>query len=334
MLAIATGAQNANWRHTGNLMAYGGGGYFPGLGNNYQGSTGFTFLSNVLYKIHTYAYANSDPFTVDTTTGTPSVDYLVVGGGGSGGTTGGGGGGGGAVLQGTITVASATVYPVTVGLGAPATIYQAPYNYRSGNNGGNSSVFSTVAIGGGGGGGAGYLDPLVGNGLPGGSGGGAIGFAAYGNPADGGAGTHPGQDGGDCDRPTNGTLNTNGGGGGGWDSPGQPSFGTPDPGHGGTGNTINFNGILTVFGSGGGGGTATASANIATIAYGGTNGGNGSGWTSNVSLYQTAATTGVKNTGGGGGGGSTQSASPPNPTNYYFNSAAGGDGVVMIRYPV
>ena len=82
MLAIATGAQNANWRHTGNLMAYGGGGYFPGLGNNYQGSTGFTFLSNVLYKIHTYAYANSDPFTVDTTTGTPSVDYLVVGGGG------------------------------------------------------------------------------------------------------------------------------------------------------------------------------------------------------------------------------------------------------------
>ena len=332
MLAIATGAQNANWRHTGNLMAYGGGGYFPGLGNNYQGSTGFTFLSNVLYKIHTYAYANSDPFTVDTTTGTPSVDYLVVGGGGSGGYTGGGGGGGGAVLQGTITVASATVYPVTVGLGGPPTIYQSPYNVATGNNGGNRSVFSTVAIGGGGGGGFGYLT-LSGNGLPGGSGGGAWGAVAYGTPSSGGVGTHPGQDGGDCNRPSPATTNTDGGGGGGWDGAGQDSFGAVSPGAGGIGHTVNFNGISTVFGSGGGGGGASGNANV-SFALGGTNGGNGAGWVGYPSTTYVPATPGVKNTGGGGGAGGAQTASPPNPTNYYENSAAGGDGVVMIRYPV
>ena len=93
------------------------------------------------------------------------LEYLVVGGGGNGGDlvggAGAGGGGAGGLLQGSIPVASATSYTVTIGAGSP----------RFGTGTGGSSAFGSISVTGGGAG------ARSGNnaGSAGGSGGGASG---------------------------------------------------------------------------------------------------------------------------------------------------------------
>jgi hypothetical protein len=103
-----------------------------------------------------------------------NIDYLIIGGGGgsqaydSTRTTGGGGAGG--FLSGSTTVTPGyTNLAVSVGPGGlrtnGATVADDP-----GNTGNNSTFLGLTAYGGGGGG---DIGPYVGNGLPGGSGGGA-----------------------------------------------------------------------------------------------------------------------------------------------------------------
>ena len=111
-----------------------------------------------------------------------SINFLIAGGGGSGGSYYGGGGGAGGFLTGTITVASGTSYPITVGAGGASSSSQA-----IGSNG-TSSVFSTYGTATGGGGGGSQLAGSY-NGLSGASGGGGAnsnaGGSGTGAPADG-----------------------------------------------------------------------------------------------------------------------------------------------------
>ena len=90
------------------------------------------------------------------------VDYLVVGGGGGGAYYGGGGGAGG-YIQGSDTLYRGTQYPIVIGAGGEAGVFDLP-----GNNGSGSTFNSVSASGGGGGGGGSAL-----TGKDGASGGGA-----------------------------------------------------------------------------------------------------------------------------------------------------------------
>ena len=93
--------------------------------------TGGTIVTSGGYRYHTFTSSGS--FTVSS--GSKSVEYLIVAGGG--GSQGGGGGAGG-YRSGTFTVSTAN-YQVTVGAGGSG----------GGNNGGNSSAFSVTSLGGG-----------------------------------------------------------------------------------------------------------------------------------------------------------------------------------------
>jgi hypothetical protein len=76
-------------------------------------STGGTITTAGGYRIHTFLLADTGTNFVSSGSGT--VEYLVIGGGGAGGEYGGGAGAGG-YLTGTLAV-SATSYPITVGEG-------------------------------------------------------------------------------------------------------------------------------------------------------------------------------------------------------------------------
>jgi len=108
----------------------------------------------------------------------PAVDYLIVAGGGGGALAGAqntGGGGAGGLLTGSVNIASATSYTVTIGAGAATS-----------GEGGNSFFGPTGALGGGRAGNQ-AAPQSGGNGTAGGSGGGGNSFPSY-----GGSGT-PGQ---------------------------------------------------------------------------------------------------------------------------------------------
>ena len=288
------------------------------LGPQYVTATGGTITTSGNFKIHTFT--GDGTFTVScagNSTGSNTVDYLVIAGGGGGGGSGGnvGGGGGAGAYQVSATTycgpslasgisalpVSAQAYPVTVGGGGTGG--------GCGGSGpvgasGQNSVFSTITSGGGGRGGCGGESPNPSScgpspqgATPGRSpGNGSGGGAAGGGPSN----TFAGATGGPFGNPGGGTgapysCGGSGGGGGG--------------GAGGAGSNNN-----AVFGGGGGSGDANSiTGSPVTRAAGGPGvprapGSNG--------------VAGTANTGNGGGG-----AQYPDNT-----GGTGGSGVVIIRY--
>ena len=213
---------------------------------------GDIIMSDGTYWVHTFL--SSGTFTPASAL---SCDYLVVAGGGGGGNAdgatynGGGGGagglrstvtatGGGGSLESKLSVASSTVYTVTIGAGGAS------------NTPGNDSVFSTITSTGGG---RGKGTSTVGDG---GSGGGGRNFSTT-----GGTGTaNQGYAGGTA-------LATDSGGGGGTGAVGgNASSGVG--GNGGNGVAVSITGASVTYGGGGGGGAPTPGS-------GGTGGGGTAG---------------------------------------------------------
>jgi len=265
------------------------------------------------YRVHAFT-GPAGAFAVDAAA--LDVEYLVVGGGGGPGGTGAGsitsgGGGAGGLLKFVAGEAGNTgsgplaltvgSYPVTVGLGAPASSAFAAV----GVNGGDSSFSGITALGGGGAG--------VGSaaGLSGGSGGGGGGGVLGSSGAAGGAGTSPqGSAGGAGGTSGDGGPAVGGGGGG----AGATGADETSGGHGGDGVQTFIRNALGEWFAGGGGGGETSSAAGGDGGLGGGGSGKGSG---------AQATPGAPNTGGGGGGGGTGDQGAP-----------GGDGVVILRYEI
>ena len=263
-------------------------------------ATGGNVTTSGAYTIHTFT-ANG---TFQVTTGSKSVEYLVVAGGGGGARFSGGGGAGG-LLTGSTTV-STGLYTVTVGAGGNGGSGAVDSTPTWGGTGANSAFDLIIASGGGGGASrqSGFAG-LAGN--PGGSGGGAS--PADNNPKTGGAATPPGQGNKGGDKVT--STGWGGGGGGGAGAAGADSS-LNIGGNGGIG-VIWPSGGATYYAGGGGG----SSYNFNTAGTGGLGGG-GNGKSDNVS----AGDPGTPNTGGGGGGGAYATG----------NGGAGGSGIVIIRY--
>lgn len=269
------------------------------LGPQYVAASGGTETTSGDFKIHTF---NGDgTFTVSNagnSSGSNTVDYLVIAGGGGGAGDWSGGGGAGGYREsfpnpatGGLSV-SAQAYPIQVGSGGAAG--STPTRASSGE----PSIFSSITSAGGGGGGADAGLTPNSNGGDGGSGGGGSldGSGGAGNtppvsPVQG----YPGANG--CR--SNGLQ---GGGGGGASEPGQVQAG-------GDGRASSINGSPVTRG-GGGGGARNASTGAGGAGGGGTGSNSGSG-----------GSAGTANTGGGGG-----AMNPPS------NGFAGGSGVVIIRY--
>jgi len=253
-----------------------------------------------------------------------SADFLVIAGGASGGiATGsdpgaGGGGaggyrnsfnseasGGGSAAESNLTLASGTVYTITVGAGGATKVHTG--SIANGNSGVNSSIsgtgINTITSTGGGGGGA--------PGVSGGSGGGAT---ANGDRAGGSGTANQGYDGGDV---PNSSVNRNAGAGGGGagavgvDVNSGTTTGIGGNGGAGVANTITGGSVIR----GGGGGGA---GNVGIIGTGGSGGGG------NGANSSTDSTAGTANTGGGGGGGNAGGS---------YDGAAGGLGVIILRMP-
>lgn len=255
-------------------------------------ATGGTITTDGDYKVHTFTSSG----TFQITSGTGTVESLVVAGGGGGGSYGNdGGGGGGGVLY-TTPGSSYVVgsYTVTVGAGGAAGAAG-----QQGSSGGNSVFDTLTAIGGGGGGGLGN----GGVGLNGGSGGGN----SYNTPGAAGSGT--GGQGNAGGSGANGSPA--GGGGGGAGAAGSNGVGTAG-GAGGAGVSNSITGSAVTYGGGGGGGGDTGGA-----------GGSGGGGAGGTNVNGTAVA-GTANTGGGGGGGGNSIG--------LATGAAGGSGIVILRY--
>jgi hypothetical protein len=290
-------------------------------------ATGGTILTCGNFKTH--VFTGPGTFTVScagNSTGSNSVEYLIVaGGGGSGSGEQGGAGGAGGYRQNYPSPASAGLpvtaqaYPITVGSGGAGG---GPSTGNGAN--GNTSIFSTITSAGGGAGGNGAPAGPVPPGTPGstgGSGGGGgtgCGAGASGNtppvsPPQGNPGGNAG--------PTSDSGSRGGGGGGAGGAgesnlpgiggigspiattvfgPTSPSYGTPGPAPG------------RYFAGGGGGGAWTCSP-----APGGAGGGGRGG----AICGPTPSLSGTVNTGGGAGG--SYAAQP---------GASGGSGIVVIRY--
>jgi len=280
-------------------------------------ATGGTIVTSG-FKYH--VFTSSSNFVVSSGTGT--VNYLVVGGGGGGGDRHGGGGGGGGVLAGTWSVSAGT-YTVTVGLGGGGGYYETANSspQGSGIKGGNSSLSGTgvsVTANGGGGGGTydGNPSGTVGSGGGGGGNGlaGVAGTAGQGNS--GGSGAGPGGGGGGGAGGVGANANTSTGG------IGTTSYSTHllAVGYGTTfavptaPNAVISGGVAYIAAGGGG-----AAANGPGPGGSGGLGGGGRGdW--NASFIQA----GTANTGGGGGG--SRSESEPS------FGRDGGSGLVLLWY--
>src|SRR5210317_620485 len=240
------------------------------LGPLYVTATGGTVTTSTDYKIHTFT--GDGCFVVScagNTSGSETVDYLVVaGGGGSGACKGGGAGAGGyressGAASGCYTASplgacvsalpvSVTGYPITVGAGGTAGGGPCSPTPNVASGTGSNSVFSTITSAGGGGGGV-QPTPIGLNGGNGGSGGGSA----------------------SCG-PTSGTAGT------GNTPPVSPPQGNP----GGIGDSDD----TTCRGGGGGGGATVAGANVPSGASPGdpTNAGaGGNGATTSISATPT-----------------------------------------------
>ena len=293
------------------------------LGPPYVAATGGTITTSGDFKIHTFT--GDGTFTVTAagnSSGSNTVDYLVVAGGGAGydGVAGGGGGAGGHresfpnPATGGLSV-SAQAYPIQVGSGGAA------------NTNGEPSIFSSITSAGGGAGGN-YLA----NGSAGGSGGG--GGGTDGNaPSNttGGAGNTPpvsppqGNNGGSTPAHPTGTLGGSGGGGigsVGSNAPTGPGTGAGSGAAGGNGTASSINASPVTRAGGGGGGNRSYDGPSSGSGAGGPAGPGGGGKGGGT---DGTATNGTANTGGGGGGKGFGSFSPN-------VVGTGGSGVVIIRY--
>ena len=274
---------------------------------------------------------------------TPKADMVVdrlllVGGGGAGGWTLGGGGGGGGVqdydwgVTNAVTLKKGEVVRIVVGKGGD-NYYVANNgsgNWKSGGNGGKSSV---VNFGGksydaeGGGGGAGW--GRTGNSLA--TGGGSAqgpnnGLSATRAPGRAGLGNSGGRAYGD---------RAGGGGGASLDADGEGEDGSAaknGAGNGGNGRMSDITGRIEYYGGGGGGGAGTGGDRTPDSAMGGEGGLGGGGAGLNAAAKdRTVASTGggeldgTNGLGGGGGGGSNGGANGTNA------GGKGGSGVVMFR---
>ena len=313
----------------------------------YITATGGTISNSPCGNFKIHKFTGPGTFCVSAagnSSGSNSIDYLVVAGGGAGGYANGGGGGGGAGglrysastycnptpcggIAGTALPVTVTGYPVTVGAGGGAK--SGSPDYKRGDNGSNS-VFvgsSTITATGGGGGGGGDTPPTgtaAGDNGGSGGGGGKTVAPACGVGTEGGAGNTPsvspsqGNNGG-----LGGVPNPNiGGGGGGHGTAGQPGCGgSPgsrpnDGGDGGNGSVVKIDDTSAAY-AGGGGGQAEGQPSPAQ-GSGGTGGG-GSG-----AQTGSSGNAGSTNTGGGGGGADSAPSGQ--------QSGAGGSGIVIIRY--
>jgi hypothetical protein len=275
-------------------------GQFDEYSINAFAATGGNVTTSGAYTVHTFT-ANG---TFQVTSGSKSVEYLVVAGGGGGARFSGGGGAGG-LLTGSTTV-STGLYTVTVGAGGSGGSGAVDSTPTWGGTGANSAFGLITASGGGGG--ASRSSGFAGvAGNPGGSGGGAS--PADNSPQTGGAATPPGQGNKGGDKVT--STGWGGGGGGGAGAAGADSS-LNVGGNGGIG-VIWPSGGATYYAGGGGG----SSYNFNTAGTGGLGGG-GNGKSDNAS----AGDSGTPFTGGGGGGGAYPSG----------NGGAGGSGIVIIRY--
>ena len=308
----------------------------------YVTASGGTVTTSGDYKIHTFN--SSGTFTVScagNTSGSNTVDYMVIaGGGGAGYRLGGGGGAGGfresvpspaawtgsplANPGGALPV-SATGYPITVGGGGTGSERTGP-NDGTANSTGSASVFSTITSAGGGQGAS--FAPCGSNpqlATSGGSGGGGDGYAS--NSAPGAGNTPPvsppqgsaGGAGAPNPSPSSGPGNAGAGGGGATavgqagSYPGQPS--PENGGNGGAGATTSITASPVSYAGGGGGGGSQANTTNGSAPFGGGTGGSTPEPSANGSTNK------------GGGGGARCDGSPyPSP------NGSGGSGVVVIRY--
>ncbi len=249
------------------------------------------------YTYHTFTGSND--FIV--TSGSESVEALIVAGGGAGGRAsiasgiGGGGGGAGGVQVVNISV-SVNSYPVVVGIGGVAAVGTgasggpSSFGGTTSTGGGGGAERNAAATGGGSGGGASYYNGVAGSGI-----------AGQGYNGGGNAGSIYG-----------------GCGGGGASQIGFSSSGDSGA-NGGDGIYLadfsNF-GASGYFGGGGGGGARS----LAGAQYGsGGVGGGGRGSKYDGSLD---AVSGTQYTGGGGGGSAGNTRA----------NGSGGSGIVIIRY--
>jgi len=267
-------------------------------------ASGGTEVTSGGYKYH--KFTSSANFVVSS--GTKTIEYLIVAGGGGGGNhAGGGGGGAGGFLTGSTTGTVGT-YSIVVGGGGAKV---GTTSTAATNDGSDSTGLGFTAIGGG-------RSQYQTGGDDGGSGGGGMG---NGGQSSGGSGTTgQGNAGGIAG------ASQMGGGGGGAGAVGAASSGTQG-GAGGVGlNTLSAwatatsSGASGYYAGGGGGGTHGS---------GGTGGAGGSGGGGAGASYGTSdGVDGSANTGGGGGG-----AGGRNGINASAGGA-GGSGIVIIRYQV
>jgi collagen type I alpha len=240
------------WNSTTSTAQVFNGSTWISFGNQFTASGGTeSTTSRSGFKVHTF----TSPGTFTVSSGSATVEYLVVGSGGGAGGNRGGGGGAGGMRTGTMFVA--TSQPITVGGGGAGNIYPGV----AGQNG-NQSIFGTITSEGGGlGGGNGDGSANYG-GRNGGSGGGAGSGPGSGGNGNRVAGTSTqvptqGNDGGSSGSP----AGSGGGGAGGAGTPAPPGGNVP----GGPGSASSINGTSTTYAAGGpsvpaadgsGGGTA------------------------------------------------------------------------------
>lgn len=240
--------------------------------------------------------------TINSTTPTPTVEYLVVagGGGGSGVPNHGGGGGAGGYRTATeLSVSAGSSITVTVGAGGSG--YQTPSAAGVGSN----SVFGAITSAGGGAGGN-AEEPGYAGGSGGGAGvrnatGGTATPAGQGNSGGGGAPT-------ETHSPFFGS-----GGGGGAGAVGGTGTGSSGGGVGGAGLQSSITGTATYYAGGGGGSSYSTNGAAGGI------GGGGAG------AYGPGSGNGTANTGGGGGGRDSRGSQN-------LGAGNGGSGIVVIRY--
>jgi hypothetical protein len=256
------------------------------------------------YKVHTITTTGSNSFVVSATTGTPTVDLLLVGGGGAGGGTaglgGGGGGGGGAVVSQSAISVTAQTYTISIGGGGTGT------SAADGGNGTQSTALGYTAAGGAGG----TLNSAATNG----GGSGANSTTSYTSTA----GTYAYKGGNSVGSATAGLRA--GGGGAGFAGAGVNAASNVG-GAGGLPTTSTITGTTTYYAGGGGGGGSTVGQ-----AY------TAAGALSSSSTVGTGAPGGPGNnntTGpfGSGGGGARTSGSTS------YAGGTGRQGVAYIRYP-
>ena len=296
-------------------------------------ATGGTTTLTGSYKYHVFTTSGS--FTISSGSGT--VNYLVVGGGGGGGDRHGGGGGAGGIRTGSWSATPAT-YTITVGAGGNhgATTEGGQIQYGTpngaGSKGGDSSI-STIATAYGGGGGGSYdgnpSDTLIGSG-GGGGGNGLSGVAGTaGQGYGGGSGQQPAGGGGGGAAAAGANANSGTGGNGtsaysthllavGYGTSFATSWALGNATYQVTPSTYLQSPIVggVAYIAGGGGGASYTSGPIQAGGYGG--GGTGD-WDDSNGLSG-----GTTNTGSGGGASRSSNSGTV--------GRAGGSGLVLIWY--